>query len=72
MTLLTQVVYSEKELETREKAVKAMYNLVEANPDDKIRRKEIRILKFLEQILKFTNQTSNEFLCKFKNCLPKR
>lgn len=47
--LLVQLVQSDKEPETRIKANQALQNLINAQPDERIRKREIRIFKLLEQ-----------------------
>ncbi|XP_049821338.1 adenomatous polyposis coli homolog [Aethina tumida] len=47
--LLVQLVQSEKDVDTKKKASQALRNLVHSQPDEKIRKREIRILKLLEQ-----------------------
>lgn len=49
-----QLVHSDKDCETRTKASQALQNLINAQPDEKIRKREIRIFKLLEQIREYT------------------
>lgn len=39
---------SDKDNDTRKKAAQALHNLVNSQPDEKIRKREVRILKLLE------------------------
>ncbi|CAH0552603.1 unnamed protein product [Brassicogethes aeneus] len=52
--LLVQLVQSEKDVETKKKASLALHNLVHSQTDEKIRKREIRILKLLEQARAYT------------------
>lgn len=52
--LLVQLVQSDKDCETRTKASQALQNLINAQPDEKIRKREVRIFKLLEQIREYT------------------
>lgn len=47
--MLVQLVQSDKDSETRKKASQALNNLINAQPDEKIKKREIRIFKLLEQ-----------------------
>lgn len=44
---------SDKDSDTRKKASQALYNLVNSQPDEKIRKREIRIMKLLEDSRKY-------------------
>lgn len=48
--LLVQLVQSDREAETRRKAAQALHNLVHSNPDERLKKRETRVLKLLEQI----------------------
>lgn len=52
--LLVQLVQSDKDKDTKKKASQALHNLVHAQPDDKLRKRETRILKLLENIQEYT------------------
>ncbi|XP_066257958.1 adenomatous polyposis coli homolog isoform X2 [Euwallacea similis] len=51
--LLVQLVQSDKESENRKKAAQALHNLVNSQPDEKIRKREVRILKLLEDTRRY-------------------
>ncbi|XP_050306295.1 adenomatous polyposis coli protein-like isoform X2 [Anthonomus grandis grandis] len=51
--LLVQLVQSDKDNETRKKAAQALYNLVNSQPDEKIKKREIRVLKLLEDARRY-------------------
>lgn len=46
-------------METRKKASQALHNLVYSQPDEKIRKREIRLLKLLEQIRIYIDSLRN-------------
>ncbi|XP_044743174.1 uncharacterized protein LOC123305506 isoform X2 [Chrysoperla carnea] len=48
--LLVQLVHSECDALTRQQASQALHNLVQAQPDERLLRRETRVLKLLEQI----------------------
>ncbi|KAJ8981609.1 hypothetical protein NQ317_011889 [Molorchus minor] len=52
--LLVQLVQSDRDGETRKKASQALNNLVNSQPDEKLRKRESRILKLLEQCRAYT------------------
>lgn len=62
--LLVQLVQSDKDCDTRTKASHALQNLINAQPDEKIRKREIRIFKLLEQARMYTEalRTNGEYL----------
>lgn len=45
---------SDKDNETRTKAAQALENLINAQPDEKVRKREVRIFKLLEQVREYT------------------
>ncbi|KAL1492003.1 hypothetical protein ABEB36_012512 [Hypothenemus hampei] len=51
--LLVQLVQSDKDSETRRKAAQALHNLVNSQTDEKIRKRETRILKLLEDVRRY-------------------
>lgn len=61
--LLVQLVQSDRDSETRAKASQALQNLLHAQPDEKIRKREIRIFKLLEQVREYTEalRTNTEY-----------
>lgn len=48
--LLVQLIHSKHSHVSREKAAQALHNLIHAQPDDKAGRREIRVLRLLEQV----------------------
>lgn len=46
---------SDKEDENRKKAAQALHNLVNSQPDEKIRKREVRILKLLEEVRRYVD-----------------
>lgn len=50
VSLLVQLVHSDKDSNTRKKASQALQNLITAQPDEKLRKRESKVLKLLEQI----------------------
>lgn len=51
---------SDKDCETRSKASQALQNLINAQPDEKIRKREVRIYKLLEQARSYTEALRND------------
>lgn len=73
-----QLVYSEKDKETREKAAKALHNLVQVQPDDKLKKREVKVLRLLEEIrtycsaitgLQEKETVDKESKCEIKNTI---
>lgn len=52
--LLVQLVQSDRDGGTRKKAAQALHNLVNLQPDEKIRKRESRVLKLLEHCRSYT------------------
>ncbi|KAK9874744.1 hypothetical protein WA026_005556 [Henosepilachna vigintioctopunctata] len=63
--LLVQLVQSDRDTETRKKASKALHNLVHSQPDEKLKKRETRILKLLETVCAYNEALLNnvEFEC---------
>ncbi|KAL3278480.1 hypothetical protein HHI36_013799 [Cryptolaemus montrouzieri] len=61
LPLLVQLVQSDRDSETRKKAAEALHNLVHSQPDEKLRKRETRILKLLETVSYYTETL--EFIC---------
>ncbi|KAL3278478.1 hypothetical protein HHI36_013797 [Cryptolaemus montrouzieri] len=63
--LLVQLVQSDRHTETRLKASKALHNLIHSQPDEKLRKRETRILKLLETVCAYNEALKNdvEFVC---------
>ncbi|XP_030746135.1 adenomatous polyposis coli protein-like isoform X2 [Sitophilus oryzae] len=57
--LLVQLVQSDKDNETRRKASQALHNLVNSQPDEKVRKREARILKLLEHARNYVEYLKN-------------
>lgn len=57
--LLVQLVQSDKDFETRKKASQALHNLIYAQPDEKTRKREVRVLKLLEQTSGYVEALKN-------------
>lgn len=57
--LLVQMVQSDREAETRKRASLALHNLVHSQPDEKLRKREVRIFKLLEQTRAYTDALRN-------------
>lgn len=57
--LLVQMVQSDKEAETRKKASQALHNLVHSQPDEKLRKREVRVFKLLEHAREYTEALKN-------------
>lgn len=55
MPLLVQLMQSDKDGDTRIKAARAICNLISAQPDEKIRKREIRIYRLLEEMKNYTD-----------------
>ncbi|XP_048520625.1 adenomatous polyposis coli protein isoform X4 [Dendroctonus ponderosae] len=51
--LLVQLVQSDKDNDTRKKAAHALHNLVNSQPDEQIRKRELRILKLLDDVRQY-------------------
>lgn len=51
--LLVQLVHSDPDANTKQKAALALYNVIRANPDDKSGRREAKVFKLLQQIRDF-------------------
>lgn len=52
---------SNNELEFRNKALQSLHNLISAQPDERLVKKELRILKLLEQVRLYTENLLNNF-----------
>lgn len=50
LPVLVQLVYSDKDRETRVKASKALFNLIQVQADDKLRRREIKVIRLLDEL----------------------
>lgn len=50
LPVLVQLVYSDKDRDTRTKASKALYNLIQVQSEDKLRKREVKVLRLLEEI----------------------
>jgi adenomatosis polyposis coli protein len=50
LPLLVQLLHGDESLQTRQRAAKALHNLVHSHPDDKRGRREARVLRLLEQV----------------------
>ncbi|CAH2002843.1 unnamed protein product [Acanthoscelides obtectus] len=57
--LLVQLVQSDRDAETRRKASQALHNLVNSQPDEKLRKRESRVLKLLDQCRAYTEALRN-------------
>lgn len=57
--LLVQLVQSDRDGDTRKKASQALHNLVNSQPDEKLRKRESRILKLLDQCKGYTEALRN-------------
>ncbi|XP_018575110.1 adenomatous polyposis coli protein isoform X2 [Anoplophora glabripennis] len=57
--LLVQLVQSDRDGDTRTKASQALHNLVNSQPDEKLRKRESRILKLLDQCKGYTEAMRN-------------
>ncbi|KAK5650606.1 hypothetical protein RI129_001635 [Pyrocoelia pectoralis] len=58
--LLVQLVQSDRDADTRKKASLALHNLIYSNCDEKLRKRETRVLKLLEQIRTYTAYMHNQ------------
>uniref|UniRef100_A0A1Y1N4K9 Adenomatous polyposis coli protein n=2 Tax=Photinus pyralis TaxID=7054 RepID=A0A1Y1N4K9_PHOPY len=58
--LLVQLVQSDRDADTRKKASLALHNLIYSNSDEKLRKRETRVLKLLEQIRTYTAYMHNQ------------
>lgn len=52
--LLVQLVQSDRDSGTRKKAAQALHNLVNLQSDEKLRKRESRVLKLLEHCRSYT------------------
>lgn len=50
LPVLVQLVYSDKDRETRAKASKALFNLIQVQADDKLRKREVKVIRLTEEI----------------------
>lgn len=57
--LLVQLVQSDRDGDTRKKAAQALHNLVHSQPDEKLRKRESRVLKLLEHCRAYTEALKN-------------
>ncbi|KAJ3640661.1 hypothetical protein Zmor_027209 [Zophobas morio] len=57
--LLVQMVQSDKDPEARKKASQALQNLVHSQPDEKLRKREVRVFKLLENTRGYTEALRN-------------
>ncbi|CAG9858226.1 unnamed protein product [Phyllotreta striolata] len=57
--LLVQLVQSDRDGDTRKKAAQALHNLVHSQPDEKLRKRESRVLKLLEHCRAYTEVLKN-------------
>ncbi|XP_057666921.1 adenomatous polyposis coli homolog isoform X2 [Diorhabda carinulata] len=57
--LLVQLVQSDRDGETRTKAAQALHNLVHSQPDEKLRKRESRVLKLLDHCRAYTEAIKN-------------
>lgn len=65
LPLLMQLIYSyELDLEVRNRAAEALRNIVYAQTDDKRRRREIRVLKLLQQIREYCENLKSKVVQK--------
>lgn len=58
--LLVQFTQTDKDTETCKKALQALHNLVNAQPDEKCRKRESRVLKLLDQLREYTESLKNK------------
>lgn len=54
--LLVQLIQSDKDSDTRNKAARAICHLISAQPDEKIRKREIKIFRLLEEMKSYTGE----------------
>jgi hypothetical protein len=57
--LLVQMVQSDREPDARRKAASALHNLVHSQPDEKLRKREVRVFKLLEHARAYTEALRN-------------
>lgn len=57
--LLVQLVQSDRDGDTRTKAAQALHNLVHSQPDEKLRKRESRVLKLLDHCRAYTEALKN-------------
>jgi len=50
LPLLVQLLHGDESPQTRQRAARALHNLVHSHPDDKRGRREARVLRLLEQV----------------------
>jgi adenomatosis polyposis coli protein len=50
LPLLVQLLHGDEVPQTRQRAARALHNLVHSHPDDKRGRREARVLRLLEQV----------------------
>lgn len=62
LPVLVQLVYSDKDKDTRIKASKALYNLIQVQSDDKLRKREVKVIRLLEEIRLYCDLTDVELL----------
>ncbi|XP_077289058.1 uncharacterized protein LOC143913256 [Arctopsyche grandis] len=65
--LLVQLINSKHTYASREKAAQALHNLIHAQPDDKAGRREVRVLRLLEQVREYCHILENILLKKDQN-----
>lgn len=54
--LLVQLMQLDKDSDTRNKAARAICNLISSQPDERIRKREIKIFRLLEEIKNYTEE----------------
>lgn len=54
--LLVQLMQLDRDRDTRNRAVRAICNVISAQPDEKIRKREIKIFRLLEEIKVYTEE----------------
>ncbi|XP_074030384.1 uncharacterized protein isoform X2 [Leptinotarsa decemlineata] len=57
--LLVKLVQSDRDGDTRRKAAQALHNLVNSQTDEKLRKREVRVLKLTEQCRAYTDALRN-------------
>lgn len=67
--LLVQLVQSDRDAGTRKKAAQALHNLVNLQPDEKIRKRESRVLNFLEHCRAYTEALTYNLECELQKSL---
>lgn len=65
--LLVQLVQSDRDGGTRKKAAQALHNLVNLQPDEKIRKRESKVLKLLEHCRNYTEDLRLNLECEKQN-----